>query len=553
MREQSASDARRIAAVEGAARGAVYTPPELARWVAGRLADALPAGPATVADLACGRGALLGALRQTRSGLRIVGVDVNRDDLRIAAASVPRARLIEADALTLRDSTELGRLDGIVLNPPWGISLPHDARALRDLGYTLAQGQFDSANLFVELSLALLRPAGAAAFILPDSIFSPEHVGLRRMLLDRTELLLVARLGEGFFPEVFRGTAVVVVRKRAPAPDHSVECLQLTAEDRRAVLAGRRELAAVASARVHAVPQARFARHADLDIAVRSEHADLVDRLRAQGGDWCRWFDSGRGVELSKSGRVLRCPSCGNAWPLPRTPRTLQCRACGGSAASVDLPVEALVRPLGSARAGWAALIAGVDVERYRCAPTHAIHTGVPGINYKARRRPAGERILVRKTGLGLRVALTAERAYTTQVVFHYAPRADAPAFLAPYVQGVLASRVMLAYHLLVSGESGWRSHPYVTQKVIATLPVPDPLAEPRRRSQAEAIAAAARACAGSLSRADDLAVEALVAGLYGLDDADVATVASVLTEAQTLEGIRELRFDPAAVTPVLV
>lgn len=539
-------DAQLISPLDSAARGAVYTPPGLARWVALRLLGALPAGPLTVADLACGRGALLNAVADSRRGVRLVGVDIDRDDLRIAAAALPGARWIEADALTL--SAEVGPFDGIILNPPWGVSLPHGRDELRALGYTLAQGQFDSANLFVELALSMLRPQGVAAFILPDSIFFPEHVRLRRLLLEQTQALLVARLGEGFFRDVFRGTGVVIVRRGKPAPDHDVECLRLAVEDRRAILAGERDLDAVATAQSHRVPQTRFARSWDLDISVRSEHAGFVNKLRSHRAPWSQSFNSGRGVELSKSGRVVRCPACGHAWPLPRVDRTLECRACRSTSASDTLPVKTLVRPLAEAEPGWAPLIAGVDVQRYRCVPTHAIRVGVPGINYKSDDVPRGERVLVRKTGVGLRTALTNSPAYTTQVVFHYTPLGDAPPFLAAYVQGVLSSRVMLAYHLLDSGESEWRSHPYVTQKVIGNLPVPDLGLEPELHEQAEAIARAARAYSRAPSEAADLAVETLVAQLFGLDAADVGAVACVLNEAQDLDGIREMRFDASVI-----
>jgi hypothetical protein len=542
------SDETLAAHAQAAARGAVYTPELLARWVARQFTAALPAGPVTVADLACGRGALLAAVRRARPGVRLVGVDVDAGDLRIAAAELPAAHLVQGDSLMLRESSEFGPFDGIILNPPWGILLPHDQQVLRALGYTLAEGQFDSANLFVELSLSLLPEGGVSAFILPDSIFFPEHVRLRRLLLRETELLLVARLGEGFFRGVFRGTAVVVTRKATPTPHHRVECLRLGAGERRAILDGELDLDAFADSRLHAVPQVRFAHDTTFEIDVREEYAAFVSRMRARGGHWSQWFNSGRGVELSKLGRVVRCRSCRHAWPVPRTPRLLVCPGCGAAKPSADLPVEVLVRPLDEAEPGWAPLIAGVDVERYRCVPTHAIRVGVPGINYKSEQARSGERILVRKTGVGLRAAVTDESAYSTQVVYHYVPNSGAPRFLASYVQGVLASRVMLAYHLLVTGENEWRSHPYVTQQVISSLPVPDPVNEPTHRATAEAIADAARAYTAVPTVERDLAIEALVVDLFGLDAADVAIAAEVLDEAQNLQGIRELRFRPGAV-----
>jgi adenine-specific DNA-methyltransferase len=247
----------------------------------------------------------------------------------------------------------------------------------------------------------------------------------------------------------------------------------------------------------------------------------------------------------------VRCAGCAHAWPRPRRPRLLRCPGCGAVARSDSLRVDALVRARTGTDPHFAPLIAGVDVRRYGCDARREIRVGVPGISYKADATRRGTRILIRKTGVGLRAALTDAGAFTTQVVFHYSPAPAAPAFLAAYVQGVLCSRILLAFHLLVSGESEWRSHPYVTQRVIDALPIPDPVADPGRGAQAAAIAAGARALAarpGDLRV--DLALEGLVAGLFGLDRAGVAAAAAVLAAAQGLEGIRELRFDARAVTP---
>lgn len=536
------------------ARGAVYTPEFLAHWLAGEVLQALPDGPLTVADLACGQAALLRAISKQRRGVRLIGVDVDLDDLRVAAAALPTSRFLPADALTLVERPGLGTVDGVVLNPPWGVTLTQDATALRKMGYSLARGQFDSANLFVELALNVLRPGGVGGFILPDSIFFPEHAAVRRLLLERTELLLVARLGEGFFRNVFRGTAVIVLRNGAPRPGHAVRCLRLSADERRAVLSEERTLEAVAAERSHHISQTRFSGTslATFDICVRREQAPLITRLDGRRGMWARWFDSGRGVELSKSGKVVRCPSCGYAWPLPLRPRTLICRECATASWSATLEVETLVRPLSGGERGWAQLIAGVDVRRYRCTATREIQTGVPGIDYKTGRLRRGPRILIRKTGVGLNAVLTDTEALTTQVVFDYVPTAAAPAFVAPYVQGVLSSRIMLAYHLLVSGENEWRSHPYVTQRVINDLPIPD-RGDGDFLRQATAIARATRYLTSRPEDlATDLALEGLVAGLFGLERADLQTVAAVLDEAEGLEAIRGLRFDHRQIAPTI-
>jgi adenine-specific DNA-methyltransferase len=107
----------------------------------------------------------------------------------------------------------------------------------------------------------------------------------------------------------------------------------------------------------------------------------------------------------------------------------------------------------------------------------------------------------------------------------------------------------MLAYHLSIRGDSQWRSHPYVTQRVIEEIPVPLVAPESWEWKQAVAIAEAVRAkTRNPTSQSLDLRIEQLVAALYGLDDGDCKWVLRTLGRAQQLEGIRELRL-PTEVT----
>lgn len=542
-----ASATREPGAVE---RGAVYTPETLADWVASEVAGALPAGPATVADLACGRGALLSAIGRHRRSARLIGIDVDPDDIDRAAGVVPNAELTLADGLAGGPITPGRQVDAVILNPPWGIRLPHSPAELRAMGYALAVGQFESASVFVERALEYLRPGGVAGLIVPDSLFSPEHERLRRLLIGSTELLLLARLGEGHFPGVYRGTAVVVLRKQAARSEHEVRCLALSADDRRAVLSSASTLQDVCGRRAHLVPQRRFADSIDsrLDIGARADHAQLLRAGARHASKWSSWFVSSRGIELGKAGEVVRCPVCRYAWPRPRGVRVLECAGCEQSRSSDELSVERIVRAAAAGRPGpWKPLIVGADVGRYACAPSKQVLGAVAGINYKSPQPPGGLRLLIRKTGIGLRAALTDRIAYTNQVVFDYRLRPGAPALLLPYTLGVLCSRVVLAIHLLSSGDSNWRSHPYVTQRVLACLPVPDPFAGCNATRLAREIAERASTLATSYDAALDLEVEERVMRLFGLPGDGAATVAAVLEEAQGLQGISELRFDPAA------
>jgi DNA-directed RNA polymerase subunit RPC12/RpoP len=388
-------------------------------------------------------------------------------------------------------------------------------------------------------------------------------------LLKTTHLHLVARLGEGFFPGVYRGTAVIIATKGAQTPDAMVRCFRLSPPDRRRVLSGQARLEDLAGRLGHLVPQARFASDGEgrFDIDLRDDETAVIESMEQVPHDWTKWVMMGRGVELSKHGRVVRCTACGVTAPAPRArQKTYTCRDCGEQVSWDEVRAMEIVRSRTHNRdestaektpGEWVHLLAGEDVDRYRCAPSREIRLGVPGIDYKDPAFFARRKLLVRKTGVGLKAAIDDSGAYTVQVVFHLLPaHAGAPPFLLEYLQGVLCSRIMLAYHLARGGECEWRSHPYVTPRVLATLPIPDIRDGSWRWKQARAIASAVarRPVGATPNDPADLHIERLVAGLYELSDGDCEWALRVLNRAQGLEPIAPLRLPSShAIRPLRI
>lgn len=547
--------------------GAVYTPVALADWVAQQVVDTLrgrlTSAPPVIVDPACGDGALLEAVRRrTRGRARLYGVDLDPEAVAAARQRLSgAATIVNADALTA-DLRSLGipQPDAVIANPPWGASIDVHASELRTRGYSLARGQFDSYELFIESALTWLPDDAPAAFIIPDSIFQPEHEPTRRLLAECSRLDLVARLGEGMFPGVFRGTAVLVFRPGAPSAEHSVSCVRLRAAERRRVLSGEMSFSAAAAAAMHSVSQARLTSNprAEFRLDVTNADAGRLGKIEREPLDWSRWLLVGRGVELGKGGAIVRCPHCGHGRPAPK--RTFRCASCAAVVDRADCVNETIITKAGTAPGDeWRPLIVGEDVDRYCAAPSRFIRLGVSGINYKTPDSFTDQRLLIRKTGVGLKAAIDESGAYTTQVVFHVQRRPDAPPFILEYLQGVLCSRVLLAYHLRRSGDSEWRSHPYVTPKTLRDLPIP-PLGGESSKSwrQAEAIAIAARERGAATDEAGlaelDVHVDRLVAGLYGLSRADCRWVLEVLDQTQALQAFTTLRLsDRERLRPVLV
>ena len=297
--------------------GAVYTPDLLADWVASELLCRLPQRKSLlVLDPACGDGALLKSVirNKARSTIRIAGTDIDAQAIKEAKKSLPPGSFLKVvDALQPSGSgsdVELGWMQligqaavaGVISNPPWGAGLNQSPAELRRAGYKLAQGQFDSYELFVELCLRAMPEHAILAFIVPDSLFLPEHKALRTLLLERTQLRLIARLGEGFFDQVYRGTAVVVCEKMKPRLARTVECFRLRKELRDQVFSRRLSLHDAKAQEAHLVPQKYFnsdpERQFSIDVSVHDHSVfQRINKYRERLGFMAYFGPRGRTLE----------------------------------------------------------------------------------------------------------------------------------------------------------------------------------------------------------------------------------------------------------------
>jgi hypothetical protein len=173
---------------------------------------------------------------------------------------------------------------------------------------------------------------------------------------------------------------------------------------------------------------------------------------QANGSTWDLWFTTGRGLEIGKKALIKGYP------PV--------------SISDQMIPIAV-----------------GEDVNRRQVSPSRLLKLGGAndGLKLKNEFTP-GPRLLVRKTGIGIKASV-AEDIVTTQTVYHFRANSQAPNYALHYAAGFLTSRVLIAIHLAKTGETEWRSHPYITQKVIRDLQLPIPVAGSHQESIAKEIA----------------------------------------------------------------
>lgn len=567
--------------------GVVYTPIVLADYVAQKVIELYtrdqksPINPndLRVLDPACGKGELLISVWRVLveklpvdrhcpidvlCGIDIDKGAISRARIRINQLADPGTKstkdtnLINTNSLFPFDNkhSKLGwnkvkrqfeagsGFDIIIANPPWGADLSNCANQLSQAEFSMCRGQYDSSDLFLESAVSNLREGGYLAFIIPDSLFSQEREGLRKFLLDNTEIRFIGRLGEKFFGGVNRACAVVICKKTSDTARREIHCLRLTPETRKAILEGQLNFKAVEKLQSHLVPHTRFENNKgyQFDIDLTSHEETTLSRILAPRHSFRDHLTGTRGVELSKYGKVYECAVCKKWSPFPSSTRSTCPHCKTGFSRDEVLSMNIVTQ---ERKKKLRPIIVGECIQRNVVSGRRWIDISKKGINYKNYVIYKSPKIVVRKTGVGISAAMDYKDSLTNQVVYVFKPVEDCDIPLEFYL-GVLSSRAIYYYIAKSHGETEWRSHPYVTQKQILDIPIPSK--ELLKKNHADLIELIGRTVKGftqsnkPITNEADAIIERAVAKLYGLDRFDYNIIFQTLKSSQDLLPVRALK-----------
>lgn len=555
--------------------GVFYTPEFLAQYLAIKIKSyAKLNNIKSIIDPACGDSVLLRSLineieeNHLEYLPEIIGIDKDYNAIRESMLKFKEnslrkfsAQFFEKDSLFPNSPTNSKKgwgefrnklnyssgFDIVLSNPPWGADLNgYDPLILRK-NFTLAKGQFDIYNLFIEVILENLNNNGIYGLILPDSVFNQEHANLRCLLTSKTSIHLIARLGEKIFPGINRACVVIIGRKGIPKNDHKVNCFKLSPHYKRSVLSNELTLLDAEKKLGHTVLQSRFLENSGyiFDIDLKDEDKNIFKKIDSNSVPLKIWVTNSRGVELSKKGKVCKCPKCNKWMPYPKT-SIKKCPNCNEEFNVSSACKEKII--LNHNRVGNSKFKAGQDLYRYTSFSKSWINTTKDGINYKSLDLYEGKKILVRKTGVGITASLDYENSITNQVVYILKLRDSCKNKVTlEFILAVLNSRVMTYYLIKKFGENEWKSHPYLTQRMLINLPFPDldfSLKETKEIvNQITEIVKAETKNSNSknISRSNDLHIEKSVAKLFKLSFKEYEIIFGALKSSQQLIPINRL------------
>lgn len=374
--------------------GVVYTPDRLSEFVAILLKRVIGnTQVTTILDPSSGEGSLLNAAKKVfGEQCEYIGIDVDLDAVNRTKDSytilfndtiLPKSTKRKSDEYWIN---KLPKINAIIANPPWSSEKIYDRALLKEAGYTLATGQYDSYVLFIELAYNILCDDGTMAFIIPDSIFDSQNEKLRKFLVEKTQIKVIARLGEKIFDEVNRATTIIICKKALPSLEDETVCFRLSTDARKGYLAGKDSLLSYFDKFCHNVKQKRFMENSayNFDIDTHSDEEALLEKIIAEVIDWDQIFKFGRGVEISKTGKVVYCPFCGYAQGYKKKQLDLgkkDCTHCNKEILVNNEAINSVITSLPSSEN--IPIYVGENIRRYGFNGNFYINPNVEGINYK--------------------------------------------------------------------------------------------------------------------------------------------------------------------------
>jgi hypothetical protein len=209
----------------------------------------------------------------------------------------------------------------------------------------------------------------------------------------------------------------------------------------------------------------------------QSNEEELLNLISKKTLNWDDICEDFRGVEFSQTGTIIICAKCAMGNPPPRKRkgvyREKSCSSCGVKLEINENTLKKIVAATPKEFKNTRPFIQGEDVNRYFIAISQYIDTNIKGINFKEDRIYQPPKILVRKTGFGIYASIDTSDAIVPQAVYIFRLKNKSVPYSLAYILGVLNSRLALYYYVKRSGESEWKSYPYITQKIIKEIPLP--------------------------------------------------------------------------------
>ncbi len=376
--------------------------------------------------------------------------------------------------------------DIILGNPPWGADNSGLTSEILKK-YSTGTQQVDTWSLFIERSIRNLKDNGRLGFIVPNTLLSNEnYISVRKFILEHCCIISIVNLGGNVFPQVTQPCLIIVLEKGFSSKEENIEIIQNISQTTLKQLAsGDLSLTSIPSI---TCSQMRFHENFEFEFdifaigyeeIISAIENDLhTDQIHVK--PLSVLVKNARGVEINKKGRIIQCSLCKrwNSPPLRINLSGVKSKVCSNP--DCDNKIKSSDReeliifneqkiPLRDKP-----YLVGHQVQRYYLHKHKYIDPNRKGIKYKKSSLYQGKKLLLRKTGQGIKIVIDYENRWVSQVIYIFKPRDNSPVSLE-YLLGVLNSTLIQQYFYLKYTDRYRTDFPHFTQNKFLKIPIKIP------------------------------------------------------------------------------
>jgi len=383
-----------------------------------------------------------------------------------------------------------GKFDIIIGNPPWGNDLTiYSSELLRQ--FKVGKYQVDSWSLFLEKSLNGLKDGGRIGLIIPNTLLMNEnYTSTRQLILEKCRILKIINLGDNVFSNVTQPCMIIIAEKGEHNPAHQINIVQQVSDQTKKDL--RHANGKLSTLSTVLCNQTRFINNSDYQFDIFTIRYEELKNTIEKDLQFEKYLikplgdlvTNARGVELNKNGKIIKCSSCGwwNSPPIRSNRKygmkTKQCvnSQCQGEITKHD-QTDFIVFNEPKQINYYKPFLVGEDIQRYHISCTRYIDSTRKGLNYKKPDLYQGPKLLLRKTGYGIKTAIDYEDRWVNQVVYLFKLKKNSPVTLE-YLLGLINSRLISKYFYLKYADPCRGEFPHFTQRKFLRLPIKIPKSE---------------------------------------------------------------------------
>jgi len=316
-----------------------------------------------------------------------------------------------------------GKFDVLIGNPPWIQSkeMSKERKNIFKNKFNLASGHFDIFNLFIERSHELCDENGILCFITPNRfITNISYSKLRKFLLKNTSIQQLLNLGEDIFENVSMPSAILLVKNNYQE-DNLVNFTNNI------------------DGNFNKIDQNKLTENyrCIFPTYISEKHFQILEKINEKSFKLGKVMNNGRGVEIGKKSPAISLEH----------------------------------------KEGHKPFLRGEDIGRYIITNQVYIDTSYDDINYKSENLYKGTKILVRKTGKGIKATLDDKFRYVIQVIYIFKLK-EKSKISEKFILGVLNSRLLEFWYFNTYGEKDRKTFPHLTQGKVLTFPIPKNFSE---------------------------------------------------------------------------